>query len=151
MMHEHGDDAELEAAISTDRMLRRGDREALLTWFRIRRAIVVMRQAPKACHIEWMAECNEALLTKWRMISPSAQAIVDPVSSARGIIRDTRVDGAYRFHWSVIPADEPLPIAAGRTGELARARSITREALRIYAEDWLDLVGAYTEAISLNP
>ena len=98
-----------------------------------------------------MAECNEALLTKWRMISPSAQAIVDSVSSARGIIRDTRVEGAYRFHWSVMPADEPLPIAAGRTGELARARSITQGALRIYAEDWLELVGAYTEAISLNP
>jgi len=90
-------------------------------------------------------------MTKWRMISPSAQAIVDSVSSARGIIRDTRVEGAYRFHWSVMPADEPLPIAAGRTGELARARSITQGALRIYAEDWLELVGAYTEAISLNP
>ena len=96
---------------------------------------------------EWMKGC----MTKWRKLSPTAQVIVDPVSSARGIIRDTRVEGAYRFHWSVIPAEEPLPIAAGRIGELARARSITREALRIYAEDWLDLVGAYTEAISLNP
>ena len=47
MMHEHGGDAELEAAISADRMLRRGDREELLTWFRIRRAIAVMRQAPQ--------------------------------------------------------------------------------------------------------
>jgi hypothetical protein len=28
-------------------MLRRGDREELLTWFRIRRAIAVMRQAPQ--------------------------------------------------------------------------------------------------------
>ena len=70
--------------------------------------------------------------TNWRVLSPSAQAIVDPVSS-------------------VIPAEEPLPIAAGRTGELARARSITEGALRIYAEDWLELVGAYTEAVSLNP
>jgi len=83
-------------------------------------------------------------MTKWRMLSPSAQLIVDPVSSARGIIRDNRIEGAYRFHWSVIPVDEPLPIAAGRTGELARARSITERALRIYAEDWLELVGAYT-------
>ena len=88
-------------------------------------------------------------MTKWRKLSPSAQVIVDPVSSARGMIRDTRVQGAYRFHWSVIPADEPLPIAAGRTGELARARSITEGALGIYAEDWLELVGAYTEAVSL--
>ena len=89
--------------------------------------------------------------TKWRVLSPSAQLIVDPVSSARGVIRDTRVEGAYRFHWSVIPAEAPLPIAAGRTGELARARSITEGALRLYAEDWLELVGAYTAAVSLNP
>jgi hypothetical protein len=47
MMHEHGEDAELEAAIFTDRMLKRGDREELLTWFRIRRAISVIRQAPQ--------------------------------------------------------------------------------------------------------
>ena len=47
MMHEHGGDAELEAAISADRMLRRGDREELLTWFRIKQAIAVMRQAPQ--------------------------------------------------------------------------------------------------------
>jgi len=30
MMHEHGGDAELEAAISADRMLRRGDRNEAL-------------------------------------------------------------------------------------------------------------------------
>ena len=47
MMHEHGGDAELEATTSADRMLKRGDREELLTWFRIRRAIAVMRQAPQ--------------------------------------------------------------------------------------------------------
>ena len=47
MMHEHGGDADLKAAISEDRMLRRGDREELLTWFRIRRAIAVMRQTPQ--------------------------------------------------------------------------------------------------------
>jgi len=46
MMHEHGGDAELEAATHADRMFRRGDREELLTWFRIWRAIVAMRQAP---------------------------------------------------------------------------------------------------------
>ena len=99
----------------------------------------------------WKASGMKRCTTKWRMLSPSAQVIVDPVSSARGIIRDTRVEGASRFHWSVIPAEEPLPIAAGRIGELARARSITEEALRIYAEDWRELVGAYSEAVSLNP
>ena len=46
MMHSHGGDAELEAAIYADRMLRRGNRNEVLTWFRIRRTIAVMRQAP---------------------------------------------------------------------------------------------------------
>ena len=42
----HGADAELEAATYADRMLRRGDRNELLTWFRIWRTIAGMRQAP---------------------------------------------------------------------------------------------------------
>lgn len=74
--------------------------------------------------------------TNWRILSPSAQLIVDPASGARGIIRDTGADGAYRFHWSVIPSGEPLPIAAGRVGGLARARSIAKEALRAYAAEF---------------
>jgi hypothetical protein len=45
-MHSHGCDAELEAAINADRMLRRGNRDELLTWFRIWRTIAVMRQVP---------------------------------------------------------------------------------------------------------
>jgi len=44
MMHSHGGNAELEAAIYADRMLRRGNRDELLTWFRIWRTIAVMRQ-----------------------------------------------------------------------------------------------------------
>ena len=46
MMHEHGGDAELEAATRANRMLRRGDRNELLMWFRIWRTIAVMRQVP---------------------------------------------------------------------------------------------------------
>ena len=46
MLHQYGDDAELEAAQCADRMQRRGDREELLTWFRIWRTIAAMRQAP---------------------------------------------------------------------------------------------------------
>jgi hypothetical protein len=42
----------------------------------------------------------------------------------------------YRFHWSVTPTEESLPIAAGRTGGLARARAIAEEALRAYAADF---------------
>ena len=75
-------------------------------------------------------------MTAWHVLSPSAQVIVDPASGARGIIRDTCADGAYRFHWSVIPSDQSLPIAVGRTGGLARARSIAEAALRAYAMDF---------------
>jgi hypothetical protein len=46
MLHQYGDDAELEAPQCADRMQRRGDREELLTWFRIWRTIAAMRQAP---------------------------------------------------------------------------------------------------------
>ena len=45
MMHSHGGDAELEAARYADRMLKRGNRNEVLTWFRIWRTIAVMRQA----------------------------------------------------------------------------------------------------------
>jgi hypothetical protein len=46
MLHQYGNNAELEAARCADQMLGRGDRDELLTWFRIRRTIAVMRQAP---------------------------------------------------------------------------------------------------------
>ena len=74
-------------------------------------------------------------------------ALFDPASGARGIVRDTRADGAYRFHWSVIPPEEPLPIAAGRTGGLARARSIAEQALRACAADFR----MQTEVTCLDP
>ena len=86
-------------------------------------------------------------LPRWRVLSPSAQLIVDPASGARGIVRDTRADGAYRFHWSVIPPEEPLPIAAGRTGGLAQARSIAEQALRACAADFR----MQTEVTCLDP
>ncbi len=75
-------------------------------------------------------------MTEWRLLSPSTQLIFHPASGARAVIRDTCADGAYRFHWSVIPSEESLPIAAGRTGGLARARAIAEEALRAYAADF---------------
>ena len=46
MLHQYGDNAELEAAQCFDRMLRRDDCDELLTWFRIWRTIAAMRQAP---------------------------------------------------------------------------------------------------------
>jgi hypothetical protein len=56
------------------------------------------------------------IVTRWRTLSLSAWVLVDPVSGARGIVRDTRADGAYRFHWRAILSEESLPIATGRTG-----------------------------------
>jgi hypothetical protein len=44
MMHSHGGGAELEAAICANRMLRRGNRDELLIWFRKWQTIAVMRQ-----------------------------------------------------------------------------------------------------------
>jgi hypothetical protein len=43
MLHQYGDNAELEAAQCFDRMLRRDDCDELLTWFRIWRTIAAMR------------------------------------------------------------------------------------------------------------
>ena len=75
-------------------------------------------------------------MKKWPVLSPSARLIVDPTSGARGIVRDTCAEGAYQFHWSVIPSEESLPIAVGRTGGLERARSIAEAALGAYAADF---------------
>ena len=66
----------------------------------------------------------QCCMTKWRALGPSAQLIVDPASGTRGIIRDTRAEGAYRFHWSVIPSEEPLPSPPGALeGSHGRGRS----------------------------
>ena len=89
-------------------------------------------------------------MKKWCLISPSAQLIIEPASGARAVIRDTCAEGAYRFHWSVIPSEESLPIAAGRTGGLARARAVAEEALRAYADDWCGLVHVDTEGVVSN-
>jgi hypothetical protein len=43
MIHEYGNDAELEAVRRADRMLARGDRDELLIWFGIWRTIAGMR------------------------------------------------------------------------------------------------------------
>ena len=70
----------------------------------------------------------------WRKISLSAELMVDPQSGARCAIRDTRVAGGERYHWTVTVVGEPAPVAAGRTGEPAEARSHAEKALHAYAE-----------------
>src|SRR6266550_3592576 len=53
---------------------------------------------------------HTAARKKCRLLSASTQLIIHPASGARAIIRDTCADGAYRFHWSVIPSEESVPI-----------------------------------------
>jgi hypothetical protein len=75
----------------------------------------------------------------WRTISPSAELFIDPECQARGIIRDIRARGADRFHWSVVVQEQSHTVAAGHTGNVARARSVAEVALRAYVEDWREL------------
>ena len=46
MLHQYGENAELEATQCFDRMLGSDDWDELLNWFRIWRTIAAMRQAP---------------------------------------------------------------------------------------------------------
>jgi hypothetical protein len=79
---------------------------------------------------------------KWRPLSPSAELMVDPECHARCAIRDTRARGANRFHWSVTVLGRDYPIVAGRTGELAEARSLGEMALGAYAAEWSEVATA---------
>jgi hypothetical protein len=78
---------------------------------------------------------------EWRRLSPSAELLVDLECQARGIIRDTRARGADRFHWSVLAPDQSYTVAAGRTGSIARGRSLAETALRVFVEDWREQTG----------
>jgi hypothetical protein len=69
----------------------------------------------------------------WRRLSPSTELMVDPRSCARYAIRDTRAAGAERYHWTVSVVGERDPVAAGRTGEFAEARSQAEAALVVYS------------------
>ena len=93
---------------------------------------------------------DEALHDKVAHAQPKPQVIIDPVSGARGP--------------SGTPASKGAPISLERypSGRASLDRSgahrrtctgaVDHEgALRIYAEDWFELVGAYTEEVSLNP
>ena len=71
---------------------------------------------------------------RWRRLSPSAELMIVVRSGARCAIRDTRVAGGERYHWTVTVVGEPAPVAAGRTGEPAEARSHAEKALHAYAE-----------------
>jgi hypothetical protein len=67
----------------------------------------------------------------WRRLSPSAELFVDPESGARCAVRDTGALGAERYYWTV-SAFGDHQVAAGRTAEVAEARSQAEAALVAY-------------------
>ena len=67
----------------------------------------------------------------WRRLSLSAELFVDPESGARCAVRDTGALGAERYYWTV-SAFGDHQVAAGRTGEVAEARSQAEAALVAY-------------------
>jgi hypothetical protein len=67
----------------------------------------------------------------WRRLSLSAELLVDPESGARCAVRDTGALGAERYFWTV-SAFGDHQVAAGRTAEVAEARSQAEAALVAY-------------------
>ena len=65
--------------------------------------------------------------------------MVDPRVGARCAIRDKRAAGAERYHWTVTVVGEPDPVAAGRAGQVAEARSQAEAALADYAAAWREI------------
>jgi hypothetical protein len=73
------------------------------------------------------------------MACPQPKRRVDPECRVRCVIRDTGASGGNRFHWTVTVLGRSRPVAAGRTGELAEARSLAELALAAYFEEWREL------------
>src|SRR5215469_13752778 len=71
----------------------------------------------------------------WRRVGLSAELMVDPRSGARCAIRDTRAAGAERYHWTVAVIGERNPVAAGRAGDIAAARSQAESALNAHSTE----------------
>jgi hypothetical protein len=74
----------------------------------------------------------------WRRLSPSAELLIDPASGARCAIRDSRSPGAERCLWTLTVFGYHQ-LAAGRTGEVAEARSRTEAVLAGYAAAWREM------------
>jgi hypothetical protein len=64
--------------------------------------------------------------------------MVDPESGAGCAIRDTRSAGAERCHWTVTVVGKPGPVAAGRAGDAAEARSQAEEGAERSCGGWGD-------------
>ena len=66
----------------------------------------------------------------WRRLSPSAELLIEPETGARCAIRDSRRSGAERYLWTLTVLGYHQ-LAAGRTGEVAEARSRAEAALAV--------------------
>src|SRR6516165_5414601 len=88
---------------------------------------------------------------QWRAISPSAELLVDPQSRARCAVRDMRAPGLDRFQWSVTVLGQSRPIAVGRTGQRAEARSLAEQAFRAYVVDWREPSDNESSAVADGP
>jgi hypothetical protein len=58
----------------------------------------------------------------------------DPGRGVRCAIRDTGATGSGRYHWTVTVFGDTDPVASGRAGQPAEARSRAEGALLAYAE-----------------
>jgi hypothetical protein len=74
----------------------------------------------------------------WRRLSPSAELLIDPASGARGAMRDSRRSEAERYLWTLTVFGYHQ-LTAGRTGDLAEARSRAEAALTSYAPAWREM------------
>jgi hypothetical protein len=74
-------------------------------------------------------------------LSASAELMVDPKCGARCTVRYTGAAGKDCYHWTITLLGEDLPLAAGRTGELAEAQSQAEAALAAYVADCRELSG----------
>jgi hypothetical protein len=75
----------------------------------------------------------------WRRLSASVYLMISPEYHTRCAIRDTGAGGPNRFHWVITVLGQVQPVAEGRTGEFARARSLAEAALSAYAADLAQL------------
>src|ERR1700730_6966499 len=72
------------------------------------------------------------------VLSPSAELMVDPQSGARCAIRDTGAPEAECYFWTVTVLGYHL-LAAGRTPELAEARSLAEAGGVDYTAAWREM------------
>jgi hypothetical protein len=69
---------------------------------------------------------------EWQTVSPSAELMVSPDCSARGVVRDTRAPGGDRFRWTVAVLGQLDPVAEGRAENRAEARLLAEVAVAAY-------------------